>query len=169
MRRREQTMKRSDNLYWLARMDAAARNPIFSSRDRAAEAVFCSPDSLGDYETGKTLPPCAVVQRMIEAYGTPWLRARHVRECCPILTSCYCQEDENARTLQQSAMGWLLAFRDMEATAWGFAGLLRDGSISADEREALAGVRARAVEIRALMQQTIDAMDGTAGREAARP
>jgi len=159
-------MKRNDNFYWLARMDAAARNPIFSSRERAAEAVFCSVDSLADYETGKTMPPCAVVQRMIEAYGTPWLRARHVRECCPILTHCYGQEEACTRTLQQSAMGWLLAFRDMEATAWGFAELLRDGSVSADEREALAGIRARAVEIRGLMQQTLDAMDDLGRREA---
>ena len=62
-------MKTYTNIYRAARMKAAQDEPTFSSRERAAAELYVSTEALQDYETGKTLPPCDVVQRMVEIYG----------------------------------------------------------------------------------------------------
>ena len=69
-------MKTSGNIYYQARMRAAARDPLHSSRERTATLLYISKESLQDFETGKRLPPCDVVQKMVEAYGAPELAVR---------------------------------------------------------------------------------------------
>ena len=63
-----------DSIYYRARAQASAQDGMYSNRQRAAEQLYVSTEALSDYETGATLPPCDVVQRMIEVYGTDWLR-----------------------------------------------------------------------------------------------
>lgn len=65
---------KSDNIYYRARMQAAQRDPLYASRERTACEIFVSAEALGDYETGRTIPPCDVVQKMVEAYGDPDLK-----------------------------------------------------------------------------------------------
>ena len=62
---------KADNIYYRARMQAAQRNPLHASRERAASEIFVSCEALADYETGRTVPPCDAVQKMIEAYNDP--------------------------------------------------------------------------------------------------
>lgn len=78
-------VKTSGNIYYQARMRAAARDPLHSSRERTATLLYISKESLQDFETGKRLPPCDVVQKMVEAYGAPELAGDHIRACCPLL------------------------------------------------------------------------------------
>lgn len=73
-------VKTSGNIYYQARMRAAARDPLHSSRERTATLLYISKESLQDFETGKRLPPCDVVQKMVEAYGAPELAGDHI--CC---------------------------------------------------------------------------------------
>lgn len=78
-------VKTSGNIYYQARMRAAARDPLHSSRERTATLLYISKESLQDFETGKRLPPCDVVQKMVEAYGAPELAGDHIRaavRCC---------------------------------------------------------------------------------------
>ena len=81
-----------DNIYRAARMEAAKIDRRLANRERAAAAIYCSPEALCDYENGHTLPPCDIVQAMIETYGTPDLRGQHIRACCPLMDG-YGNED----------------------------------------------------------------------------
>lgn len=78
-------MKTYANIYYRARMQAAQREPLHASRERTASEIFVSCEALADYETGRTVPPCDVVQKMVEAYNDPDLKAAHIRACCPLL------------------------------------------------------------------------------------
>lgn len=78
-------MKEHENIYWAARMRAAERAPIFSSRERTAAALYISTDTLRDIERGISAAPCDVVQKMCELYEDPDLKAQHIRAVCPLL------------------------------------------------------------------------------------
>ena len=59
------------NLYQRARLSTGM------SQERAAELLGLSPESLKQYEGGKTVPKDETVARMVEAYSCPWLAYEH--------------------------------------------------------------------------------------------
>lgn len=159
------TMRDTSNIYRAARMEAAQREPLFSSRERAAAVLYVSTEALQDYETGKSLPPCDVVQRMVEEYGADDLKRQHIRSCCPLLPD-YGSDNESG--LARAALSWMLEFSGTNDIAQRFAVLARDGRITPDEIEAARTVRAKAVELRQIMEDTIAAID-KAIREGVQP
>ena len=160
-------MRDTNNIYRAARMTAAQSEPLFSSRERAAAALYVSVEALQDYETGRTLPPCDVVQRMVEEYGATDLKRQHIRACCPLLPDYGGQAESE---LTKAALGWTVAFSGANEMALRFATLAMDGRITEDETEAARAVRAKAVELRQIMEDTIAAIDKavTNGKGAAR-
>ena len=158
----------TDNIYLRARREAGARDPLFASRERVAQKVYCCAYTLGDYENGVSVPPCHVVQQMVEAYETPWLRTAHIHANCPLLTEQY-RESDGESTLERSALGWALTFPGVHDIALQFAAVARDGKVGPDEEKLCVKIRAKAVEIRAMMQESIDALDRAMGKEATRP
>lgn len=155
-------MRDTNNIYRAARMAAAQKEPLFSSRERAAAAIYVSTDALQDYETGKTLPPCDVVERMVEEYGAAGLKRQHIRACCPLLPDYGGQADDE---LTRAALGWAVAFSGANDMALRFATLAVDGKITADEIGAAQAVRAKAVELRQIMEDTIAAIDKAIANE----
>lgn len=149
-------MKETGNIYRNARGEAVAKKPLLSSRARAAGALYVSQEALQDYETGKTLPPCDVVQRMVEVYGAPDLRRLHIRACCPLLPD-YGGETESELT--RAALAWAVEFSRVDDMTLRFAELARDGRITAGEREAALTIREKAVRLRRMMEETISAVD----------
>jgi len=147
---------KSDNIYYRARMQAAQRDPLYASRERTACEIFVSMEALGDYETGRTIPPCDVVQKMVEAYGDPDLKGAHIRACCPLLPDFGSAESSE---LARAALGWAVAFESAQQIALRFAAVARDGRISADELPAAEAIRNKAVELRRVMEETITAID----------
>lgn len=71
-------------IYGKARVEAAKSNKKFKSREKAAEAIGISKDSLVNYELGKckVVPPDVVVI-IAEVYKTPQL-LREYCSTCPI-------------------------------------------------------------------------------------
>lgn len=61
------------NLYQRARLSTGM------SQERAAELLGLSPESLKQYEGGKTVPKDETVARMVEAYSCPWLALEHAQ------------------------------------------------------------------------------------------
>ena len=151
---------KTDNIYRAARMEAAKANKCLANRERAAMAIYCSPEALNDYENGHTVPPCEVVQAMIETYNTPDLRGQHIRKYCPLLDG---YGNEEGSHLAQAALGWAVAFGSAQDVAATFAAVARDGRITPNERAAVQLIRAKALEIMHVMQETIDAIDKTGG------
>lgn len=62
------------NIYQNARKNANL------TQEQAAEAIYISTRSLGDYESGRTTPNDETVCRMIEAYGAEWLGYQHLKQ-----------------------------------------------------------------------------------------
>lgn len=149
-------MKDPKNIYYRARMQAAQRNPLHASRERTACEIYVSNEALADYETGRTLPPCDVVQKMVEAYGDPDLKAAHIRACCPLLPDYGGAESSE---LARAALGWAVAFESAQQIALRFASVARDGRITPDELPAVEAIRSKAVELRQVMEETISAID----------
>lgn len=54
-----------------------ARQSTLLTQESAAEILGLSAESMKQYELGKRRPPDAVVSRMVELYGTPWLAFAH--------------------------------------------------------------------------------------------
>ena len=149
-------MKNHENIYWKARMRAAREDSLFSSRERAAEALFISVDALKDYENGQTLPPCGVVQRMVEVYGDRELKRQHIRDNCPLLTD---YGGANACCITQAALRWAIEATDMREMAMRFARLASDGKITGSELEAVGVVKEKAVALRQVMDDSIAAIE----------
>lgn len=61
------------NLYQRARLSTGM------SQERAAELLGLSPESLKQYEGGKTVPKDETVARMVEVYSCPWLALEHAQ------------------------------------------------------------------------------------------
>lgn len=150
-------MKNTSNIWYKARMEAAARDRLFANRARAADELYVSAEALADYERARfpTLPPCDVVRRMIEVYGTHWLRGAHVQANCPLMTECASEMSE----LQRAALSWVAQLTGATEIAFEFAAVARDGRISDDEMDKALMIRQKAVEMAKTMQETIAAID----------
>lgn len=61
------------NLYQRARLSTGM------SQERAAEMLGLSPESLKQYEGGKTVPKDETVAKMVEVYHLPWLALEHAQ------------------------------------------------------------------------------------------
>lgn len=144
-----------DSIYYRARAQASARDGMYSNRQRAAEQLYVSTEALSDYETGATVPPCDVVQRMIEVYGTDWLRAEHLRAHCPMMADSAADTSE----LRQAALGWAVQIQGAAEVGRAFAQVAYDGRISDGEIAQAQIIRAKAVELTRAMQSTIAAID----------
>ncbi len=149
-------MRDVNNIYRTARMAASQKESLFSSRERAATTLYVSTEALQDYETGKTLPPCDVVQRMVEAYSAADLKRQHIRACCPLLPD---YGGEAGCELTKAALSWAVEFAGASDMTLRFACLARDGTITNDEVEAAKAIRAKAVELRQIMEDTIASID----------
>lgn len=65
--------KKCPNLYQRARLSTGM------SQERAAELLGLSPESLKQYEGGKTVPKDETVAKMVEVYHLPWLALEHAQ------------------------------------------------------------------------------------------
>lgn len=147
---------KTDNIYHRARMQAAQRNPLHASRERTAGEIYVSCEALSDYENGRTVPPCDVVQKMVEAYNAPDLKGAHIRAYCPLLPDYGSAEGSE---LARAALGWAVSFESAQQIALRFAAVARDGRITTDELPAAEAIRCKAVELRRVMEETIAAID----------
>lgn len=149
-------VKTSGNIYYQARLRAAARNPLHSSRERTAALLYVSKESLQDFETGKRLPPCDVVKKMVEEYGVPELAGDHIRACCPLMPDY--GGDGNSE-LATAALGVVVAIESVQQVAMRFAAVARDGEITPDELPAVIDIRREVADMRRAMEEAALAID----------
>lgn len=149
-------MQEIKNIYRASRLKAALKKPMYSNRERAAADLFVSTEALQDYETGQTLPPCDVVQRMVEAYEDIDLRRRHIRSCCPLLPD---YGGEEPGDLTRAALACIAEAADAYRWALQFASLARDGKITPEELGDAVRIRCAAITCRKAMTETVAALD----------
>ena len=112
--------KAADNMYYLARCEAAKENPDFSSREKAAELVGIDRTRLARIELDTIAPYPEEVKAMAEAYNTPELCNSYCARECPLGRNNVSEVD----------------IVDFDRLALKVLGSLKDGVISEDERPA---------------------------------
>ncbi|HIU45821.1 MAG TPA: hypothetical protein IAC59_01005 [Candidatus Fimadaptatus faecigallinarum] len=154
-------MIKDGNIYYRARLEASKHNAAFSNRQRAADRIYISSEALADYESGDTIPPCDVVQRMIDVYGTDWLRGEHLTAHCPLMYEAAADTSE----LRTAALGWAVQLNSAEEIGREFAKVAYDGRVEYSEISQAQAIRAKAVELTKVMQATIAAIDHALRRQ----
>ena len=78
-------MRKEENVYYIARMDAAKRDERLRSREYAAERLGVHSATLANYELGvtKIVPPDAA-KMMADLYNAPELECYYCANECPI-------------------------------------------------------------------------------------
>lgn len=76
--------KAANNMYYLARSEAAAQNPDLTSREKAAEIIGIDRTRLARIELGTILPYPEEVKAMAVAYNMPELCRSYCARECPL-------------------------------------------------------------------------------------
>lgn len=85
--------KAADNMYYLARCEAAETNADFSSREKAAELVDIDRTRLARIELDTIVPYPEEVKAMAKAYNTPELCNSFCARECPLGRSSVSEVD----------------------------------------------------------------------------
>ena len=93
---------------------------------------------------------------MVEEYGQADLKRLHIRACCPLLPDYGGQQESE---LTRAALSWAVEFAGVQEWALQFARVAQDGRITLDEAGTAQAIRAKAVALRQLMEETIAAID----------
>lgn len=102
--------KATENVYYQYRKEAAKYNDSFNSREKAAEYIGVSRDSLADYELGlcKVVPVDKVIL-MADAYNAPELLNHYCINECPI--GCRAVQPLELRSIDRLG---IVAINDLE-------------------------------------------------------
>ena len=76
--------KANRNIYYLARMQAAEKDPVFSSREGASDNLRIERSRLARIELDKIQPYPEEILIMAKAYGAPYLCGDYCKNVCPI-------------------------------------------------------------------------------------
>lgn len=76
--------KAADNMYCIARYEAAEQDDVFSSREKASEILNMDRTRLANIELGNITPYPEEVLAMSKHYNAPELCNSHCAEQCPI-------------------------------------------------------------------------------------
>lgn len=127
--------KAADNPFCRARLQAAAYNERFFSKEYAAELLHISAGQLQDYELGitKCIPPDNIL-RMADVYNAPELRNLYCKEMCPLGCDVPAVELED---LDRIAVKALSSFRKISAAKENLLDIVEDGVINPNERPEL--------------------------------
>ena len=127
--------KAADNMYYLARCEAAAKgNPDFSSREKAAELVDIDRTRLARIELDTIVPYPEEVKAMAKAYNTPELCNSFCARECPLGRSSVSEVD--IVDFDRLALKVLGSLKDIDTLRASLIAISEDGIISEDERPA---------------------------------
>lgn len=126
--------KAADNMYYLARCEAAKLNPDLSSRENAAEIVGIDRTRLARIELDTISPYPEEVKAMAKAYNTPELCNSYCARECPIgKTSVKEVTIDDFDRLALKVLGSLKDIDDLRAS---LIAISEDGIIEDSERAA---------------------------------
>ena len=126
--------KAADNMYYLARCEAAETNPDFSSREKAAELVGIDRTRLARIELDTIAPYPEEVKAMSEAYNTPELCNSFCARECPLGRNNVSEVD--IVDFDRLALKVLGSLKDIDTLRASLISISEDGIISEDERPA---------------------------------
>lgn len=122
--------KAADNMYYLARCEAAETNADFSSREKAAELVGIDRTRLARIELDTIVP----YPEEVKAYNTPELCNSFCARECPLGRSSVSEVD--IVDFDRLALKVLGSLKDIDTLRASLIAISEDGIISEDERPA---------------------------------
>lgn len=125
--------KAADNMYCIARYEAAQANEAFSSREKASELLNMDRTRLANIELGNLIPYPEEVLAMSKCYNTPELCNLHCAEQCPIGRQTISKvEIDDFDRLSLKVLGSL---KDIDNIRLSLIAISEDGQIDTSEKE----------------------------------
>lgn len=126
--------KAADNVYYLARCEAADKNDDFSSREKAAEAIGIDRTRLARIELDTIAPYPEEVKAMADAYNTPELCNSYCARECPIGKESV--HEVTIDDFDRLALKVLGSLKDIDSLRASLIAISEDGVIEEAERPA---------------------------------
>lgn len=126
--------KAADNMYYLARSEAAEANSDFSSREKAAELTGIDRTRLARIELDTIAPYPEEVKAMAEAYNMPELCNSYCARECPIGRTSV--SEVTIDDFDRLALKVLGSLKDIDALRASLIAISEDGIIEEKERPA---------------------------------
>ena len=122
--------KACDNIFYLARFNAATHNERLSSREGAAEELGMDRNRLAKIELDLINPYPEEVKMMATEYNAPELENYFCREICPLGSNVPKADIEDLDRITVRAMA---AFRKLDITKQELLDVAADGQVSEEE------------------------------------
>ncbi|MCX4304770.1 MAG: helix-turn-helix transcriptional regulator [Acetatifactor sp.] len=126
--------KAADNMYYLARCEAADSNDDFSSREKAAEIIGIDRTRLARIELDTITPYPEEVEAMAEAYNMPELCNSFCARECPIGRNSV--HEVTIDDFDRLALKVLGSLKDIDSLRASLIAISEDGVIEENEKPA---------------------------------
>lgn len=126
--------KAADNMYYLARCEAARNNDDFSSREKAAEIIGIDRTRLARIELDTIAPYPEEVTAMAEAYNMPELCNSYCARECPIGRNTV--HEVTIDDFDRLALKVLGSLKDIDSLRASLIAISEDGVIEENEKPA---------------------------------
>lgn len=126
--------KAADNMYYLARSEAAETNPDLSSREKAAEIIGIDRTRLARIELDTIAPYPEEVKAMAEEYNTPELCNFYCARECPIGRNSV--QEVTIDDFDRLALKVLGSLKDIDNLRASLISISEDGRVNEYERPA---------------------------------
>ena len=125
--------KAADNMYYLARCEAAESDEAFSSREKAAELIGIDRTRLARIELDTIAPYPEEVKAMAEVYNMPELCNSYCARECPIGKNSV--HELTIDDFDRLALKVLGSLKDIDALRLSLIAISEDGVIDESEQE----------------------------------
>lgn len=125
--------KAADNMYCIARYEAAENNEAFSSREKASELLNIDRTRLANIELGNITPYPEEVLSMSKQYNSPELCNSHCSEHCPI--GQHTISKVTIDDFDRLSLKVLGSLKDIDSIRISLIAISEDGQIDANERD----------------------------------
>lgn len=124
--------KAADNMYYLARCEAAECNPDFNSREKAAEIIGMDRTRLARIELDTIAPYPEEVKAMAETYKVPELCNSYCARECPIGQNSV--QEVTIDDFDRLALKVLGSLKDIDSLRSSLIAISEDGQVDDYER-----------------------------------
>lgn len=134
--------KATENIYYIARIKAAEKDPIYSSREKAANKLGIERSRLARIELAQIEPYAEEVDIMASAYDAPHLCNDYCNNLCPIGIRKLEEASEKVEldSIERLTLRFLSSSQSMSEISKILVSITQDGKIEEDEIQDLQDV-----------------------------
>ena len=130
--------KANKNIYYLARMQAAESDPVFSSRESASEKLRIERSRLARIELDKIQPYPEEILIMAEVYKAPYLCNDYCKNVCPIgINSMLGEKIKGMKkeSFERLSLRFISSAHSVEDISRKLVDISKDGKVTEEEYE----------------------------------